>query len=88
MLIFFEGTADVLVVLLALDLLHLSEGSVGFLQAAFGLENLRLLRALGLRVERERARQATGAARFDALEELVARFERGRQRGEQAQARQ
>jgi MFS family permease len=36
-LIFFEGTADVLVVIMALDLLHLSDGSVGFLNAGFGI---------------------------------------------------
>lgn len=37
MLIFFEGFADVLLVVMALDLLHLAEGSVGFLTAAWGV---------------------------------------------------
>jgi MFS family permease len=37
MLLFFEGLADVLVVILALELLHLDHGSVGFLKAAWGI---------------------------------------------------
>ncbi len=37
LVVFFEGTADVLVVILALDLLHLAHGSVGFLNAAWGI---------------------------------------------------
>lgn len=37
MLLFFEGVADVLVVIMALELLHLSEGSIGFLNAAWGV---------------------------------------------------
>ncbi len=37
MLVFFEGLADVLVVILALELLHLDPGSVGFLKAAWGV---------------------------------------------------
>jgi MFS family permease len=36
-LVFFEGLADVLVVILALELLHLDTGSVGFLKAAWGI---------------------------------------------------
>jgi MFS family permease len=36
-LVFFEGFADVLVVVLALHELHLEEGSVGFLNAAWGV---------------------------------------------------
>jgi MFS family permease len=36
-LVFFEGVADVLVVIMALDLLGLSEGSVGFLNASWGV---------------------------------------------------
>ena len=36
-LVFFEGTAEVLVVILALDLLHLDHGSVGYLNAAWGI---------------------------------------------------
>jgi MFS family permease len=35
--VFFEGTAEVLVVILALDLLHLDHGSVGYLNAAWGI---------------------------------------------------
>jgi hypothetical protein len=36
-LVFFEGTADVLVVVLALDLLDIGEGGVGYLNAAWGI---------------------------------------------------
>lgn len=36
-LIFFEGVADVLVVVMALEMLHLEEGSVGFLSATWGV---------------------------------------------------
>jgi len=36
-LIFFEGFADVVVVIMALELLHLEEGAVGFLNAAWGI---------------------------------------------------
>jgi len=36
-LLLFEGFADVLLVVLALDLLHLAEGSVGFLNASWGI---------------------------------------------------
>ena len=35
--VFFEGVAEVLVVILALDLLHLDHGSVGYLNAAWGI---------------------------------------------------
>jgi len=35
--VFFEGTAEVLVVILALDMLHLDHGSVGYLNAAWGV---------------------------------------------------
>ena len=35
--VFFEGAAEVLVVILALDLLHLPHGSVGYLNAAWGI---------------------------------------------------
>lgn len=35
--VFFEGTTEVLVVILALDLLHLDHGSVGYLNAAWGI---------------------------------------------------
>ena len=36
-LVFFEGVADVLAVIMALELLDLSEGSVGFLNAGWGI---------------------------------------------------
>ena len=36
-LMFFEGFADVVVVVMALELLHLGDGSVGFLNAAWGI---------------------------------------------------
>lgn len=39
-LVFFEGIADVLAVIMALELLHLSEGSVGFLNASWGIGGL------------------------------------------------
>ncbi len=53
-LMFFEGTADVLVVIMALDLLHLSDGSVGFLNAAFGAGALAGGGALAYMLERGR----------------------------------
>ncbi len=39
-LLLFEGFADVILVVLALELLHLAEGSVGFLNASWGLGSL------------------------------------------------
>ena len=36
-LLLFEGFADVLVIVMALELLHLAEGSVGFLNASWGI---------------------------------------------------
>ena len=60
MLIFFEGTADVLVVIMALELLHLSEGSVGFLNAGFGIGAL--IGGAGLSLLLERGRLAAGLA--------------------------
>ena len=54
LLIFFEGTADVLVVIMALDLLHLSEGSVGFLNAGLGIGALVGGAGLSLLLERGR----------------------------------
>jgi MFS family permease len=36
-IVFFEGTTEVLVVILALDLLHLNHGSVGYLNAVWGI---------------------------------------------------
>ena len=37
LIVFLEGAADVMVVIVALDLLHLEHGSVGFLNAAWGI---------------------------------------------------
>jgi MFS family permease len=54
MLVFFEGLADVLIVVLALELLHLSHGSVGFLNAAWGIGAL--LGAAGLALLLQRGR--------------------------------
>jgi MFS family permease len=39
-LLFFEGFADVILVVFALELLHLAEGSVGFLNASWGMGSL------------------------------------------------
>ncbi|HET7443881.1 MAG TPA: cyclic nucleotide-binding domain-containing protein [Solirubrobacterales bacterium] len=53
-LIFFEGFADVLVVVMALHELHLEEGSVGFLNAAWGAGALLGGAALALVLDRGR----------------------------------
>jgi MFS family permease len=54
MLVFFEGLADVLIVVLALELLHLSQGSVGFLNAAWGVGALIAAAGLALLLRRGR----------------------------------
>jgi MFS family permease len=54
MLVFFEGLADVLIVILALELLHLSHDSVGFLNAAWGVGAL--IGAVGLALLLKRGR--------------------------------
>ena len=54
MLVFFEGLADVLIVILALELLHLSHGSVGFLNAAWAVGSL--VGAVGLALLLRRGR--------------------------------
>jgi MFS family permease len=54
MLVFFEGLADVLIVILALELLHLSHGSVGFLNAAWGVGALIGAAGLALLLRRGR----------------------------------
>ena len=54
MLVFFEGLADVLIVILALELLHLSHDSVGFLNAAWGVGAL--IGAVGLALLLQRGR--------------------------------
>ena len=51
-LLLFEGFADVLVVVMALELLHLGEGSVGFLNAAWGIGALAGGAALALLLDR------------------------------------
>jgi Cyclic nucleotide-binding domain/Major Facilitator Superfamily len=51
-LAFFEGTADVLVVVLALDLLDLGEGGVGYLNAAWGIGALAGSAVLALLLDR------------------------------------
>ncbi len=53
-IVFFEGTAEVLVVILALDLLHLGHGSVGFLNATWGFGALLGGVALSLLLDRGR----------------------------------
>lgn len=53
-LVFFEGFAEVLVVVLALRQLHLSEGSVGFLNASWGLGALIGGAGLALLIDRNR----------------------------------
>lgn len=58
LLVFFEGAADVLVVILALELLGLSEGSVGYLNAAWGIGAL--LGGALLAVLLDRGRLAVG----------------------------
>jgi Cyclic nucleotide-binding domain/Major Facilitator Superfamily len=51
-LAFFEGTADVLVVVLALDLLDIGEGGVGYLNAAWGIGALAGSAALAVMLDR------------------------------------
>lgn len=53
-LVFFEGFADVLLVVMALHLLHLEEGSVGFLNASWGVGVLAGGAALALLLDRGR----------------------------------
>jgi MFS family permease len=71
-LIFFEGTADVLVVIMALDLLHLSEASVGFLNAGFGVGAL--AGGAGLALLLDRGRLAVGLAGGAVIAGLAAAF--------------
>jgi MFS family permease len=51
-LLFFEGAADVLVVIVALDLLDLTEGAVGYLNAAWGVGALVGAGVLALALQR------------------------------------
>ena len=52
LLVFFEGAIDVLVVIVALDLLDLGEGSVGFLNAAWGVGALAATAPIALLLHR------------------------------------
>ncbi|HET8592716.1 MAG TPA: MFS transporter [Solirubrobacterales bacterium] len=52
LLVLFEGAADVLIVIVALDLLGLSDGSVGYLNAAWGIGALLAAAPLALLLER------------------------------------
>jgi len=54
LLFFFEGFADVIVVVMALELLHLGQGSVGFLNATWGIGAV--IGALGLAMLFDRGR--------------------------------
>jgi MFS family permease len=56
--VFFEGAADVIVVIVALDLLGLGEGSVGYLNASWGVGALLAAALLAVLLQRERL--ATG----------------------------
>jgi MFS family permease len=67
--VFFEGTAEVLVVILALDLLHLDHGSVGYLNAAWGIGAL--LGGATLSVMLGRGRLALGLAVGSAVVALA-----------------
>ncbi len=58
LLVFFEGAADVLVVIVALDLLDIGEGSVGYLNASWGVGALLAVALLAMMLARERL--ATG----------------------------
>lgn len=60
LLLFFEGFADVIVVVMALHLLHLSTGSVGFLNAAWGVGAL--VGGAGLAVLLDRGRLVVAIA--------------------------
>jgi MFS family permease len=54
LLVFFEGAVDVLVVIVALDLLSLGEGAVGYLNAAWGIGALLAAAPLAMLIERGR----------------------------------
>jgi MFS family permease len=54
LLFLFEGFADVMVVVMALELLHLEEGSVGFLNATWGIGAVLGAVALGMLFDRGR----------------------------------
>lgn len=54
LLFFFEGFADVMVVVMALELLHLEEGAVGFLNATWGIGGIVGAIALAMLFDRGR----------------------------------
>jgi MFS family permease len=60
LLVFFEGMADVLVVVVALDLLGLSDSSVGYLNAAWGIGALVAGALLAVMIHRSRLAAAIG----------------------------
>jgi hypothetical protein len=63
--VFFEATIDVMAVIVALDLLHLGHGSVGFLNASWGIGALLAGSILSLLVNR--GRLAAGLAAGSAI---------------------
>jgi len=78
-LAFFEGTADVLVVVLALDLLDLGEGGVGYLNAAWGIGALAGSAVLALLLDR--GKLASGLAAGSVVAGVAAALrERGQSR--------
>jgi MFS family permease len=70
--VFFEATIDVMVVIVALDLLHLDHGSVGFLNAAWGIGALFAGSVLSLLVNR--GRLAAGLAAGSAFVGVATAF--------------
>lgn len=71
-LVFFEGVADVLAVITALELLDLSEGSVGFLNASWGIGGL--VGGAGLALLLNRNRLAVALAGGSLVLGLAAAF--------------
>jgi MFS family permease len=72
MLVFFEGVADVLVVIMALDLLGLSDGSVGFLNAGWGIGAL--IAGVGLTMLLRRGKLAIALAGGSVAVGIAAAF--------------
>jgi MFS family permease len=64
LLVFFEGAADVLVVIVALDLLGLGGGSVGYLNAAWGIGAVLAAPLLALLLEQRRLAAGLVAGAF------------------------
>jgi hypothetical protein len=63
-IVFIEGAADVMVVIVALDLLHLEHGSVGFLNAAWGIGALLGGGVLSMLLDRGRLAMALAGGSF------------------------